>query len=178
MSQVTSSSVVEWAKDFLNKAKSELTPEEVKEQKKFASLVQTPEYKTFLSKMLDESSQIRNNSKLNKRVRQIIHEYGIPDFFSPGDRFLIRLYMAGGYLFPSIAMPIFKSKLRSETDKIIISEERPRLTQHLAGRWQNNIGQNVNLLGEVVLGDAEARHRYEHYLEALEMPDVNYISIN
>ena len=68
MSQVTSSSVVEWAKDFLNKAKSELTPEEVKEQKKFASLVQTPEYKTFLSKMLDESSQIRNNSKLNKRV--------------------------------------------------------------------------------------------------------------
>ena len=43
MSQVTSSSVVEWAKDFLNKAKSELTPEEVKEQKKFASLVQTPE---------------------------------------------------------------------------------------------------------------------------------------
>ena len=177
MSQVTSSSVVEWAKDFLNKAKSELTPEEVKEQKKFASLVQTPEYKTFLSKMLDESSQIRNNSKLNKRVRQIIQEYGIPDFFSPGDRFLIRLYMAGGYLFPSIAMPIFKSKLRSETDKIIISEERPRLTQHLAGRWQNNIGQNVNLLGEVVLGDAEARHRYEHYLEALEMPDVNYISI-
>ena len=177
MSQVTSSSVVEWAKDFLNKAKSELTPEEVKEQKKFASLVQTPEYKTFLSKMLDESSQIRNNSKLNKRVRQIIHEYGIPDFFSPGDRFLIRLYMAGGYLFPSIAMPIFKSKLRSETDKIIISEERPRLTQHLAGRWQNNIGQNVNLLGEVVLGDSEARHRYEHYLEALEMPDVNYISI-
>lgn len=177
MSQVTSSSVVEWAKDFLNKAKSELTPEEVKEQKKFASLVQTPEYKTFLSKMLDESSQIRNNSKLNKRVRQIIQEYGIPDFFSPGDRFLIRLYMAGGYLFPSIAMPIFKSKLRSETDKIIISEERPRLTQHLAGRWQNNIGQNVNLLGEVVLGDSEARHRYEHYLEALEMPDVNYISI-
>ena len=177
MSQVTSSSVVEWAKDFLNKAKSELTPEEVKEQKKFASLVQTPEYKTFLSKMLDESSQIRNNSKLNKRVRQIIREYGIPDFFSPGDRFLIRLYMAGGYLFPSIAMPIFKSKLRSETDKIIISEERPRLTQHLAGRWQNNIGQNVNLLGEVVLGDSEARHRYEHYLEALEMPDVNYISI-
>ncbi len=177
MSQVASSSVVEWAKDFLNKAKSELTPEEVKEQKKFASLVQTPEYKTFLSKMLDESSQIRNNSKLNKRVRQIIQEYGIPDFFSPGDQFLIRLYMAGGYLFPSIAMPIFKSKLRSETDKIIISEERPRLTQHLAGRWQNNIGQNVNLLGEVVLGDSEARHRYEHYLEALEMPDVNYISI-
>jgi RHH-type proline utilization regulon transcriptional repressor/proline dehydrogenase/delta 1-pyrroline-5-carboxylate dehydrogenase len=177
MSKVTSKSVIEWATDFLRNAEAELTPDEVKEQKKFASLVQTPEYKTFLSKMLDESSQIRDNAKLNRRVRQIVKEYGVPDFFSPGDRLLIRLYMAGGFLFPSIAMPIFKAKLRAETNKIIIAEERPRLTQHLAGRWQHNIGQNVNLLGEVVLGDGEARHRYEHYLEALEMPDINYISI-
>ncbi|MDR1763420.1 MAG: hypothetical protein LBR64_05650, partial [Dysgonamonadaceae bacterium] len=76
MSKIPSNAVVEWAKDFLKQADSELTPEEVKEQKKFASLVQTPEYKTFLSKMLDESSQIRDNAKLNRRVRQIIKEYG------------------------------------------------------------------------------------------------------
>ncbi|MDR2472873.1 MAG: proline dehydrogenase family protein [Tannerella sp.] len=177
MYNITSNQVIEWAKDFLLKAETELTPDEVKEQKKFASLVQTPEYKTFLTTMLDESSQIRDNSRLNRRVRQIIGKYGIPDFFSRGDRFLIKLYMLGGYLFPSIAMPIFKYKLRRETDKIIISEERPRLTQHLEARRDCNIGQNVNLLGEVVLGDGEARHRYEHYLEALEMPDINYISI-
>ncbi|MDR1563036.1 MAG: bifunctional proline dehydrogenase/L-glutamate gamma-semialdehyde dehydrogenase [Dysgonamonadaceae bacterium] len=177
MITITSSSVIEWAKGFLTQADSELTPTEQREQKKFASLVQTPEYKTFLTTMLDESSQIRDNAKLNNRVRQIIRKYGIPDFFSRGDRLLIKLYMLGGYLFPSIAMPIFKYKLRRETDKIIISEERPKLTEHLAGRLDSNIGQNVNLLGEVVLGDGEAKHRYEHYLEALEMPDINYISI-
>lgn len=158
-------------------ADAELTPEELREQKKFASLIQTPEHKTFLTTMLDESSQIRNTRKLNRRVREIIQEYGIPDFFSASDRLLIRLYMSGGYLFPEIAMPIFKAKLRKETDKIIISEERPKLTKHLEGRWNSNIGQNVNLLGEVVLGDAEAKHRYDHYLEALEEPDINYISI-
>ncbi|KAA6309937.1 Bifunctional protein PutA, partial [termite gut metagenome] len=43
--------------------------------------------------------------------------------------------------------------------------------------WNDRIGQNVNLLGEVVLGDAEAAHRYNHYLEALKEPDINYISI-
>ncbi|MDR3340042.1 MAG: bifunctional proline dehydrogenase/L-glutamate gamma-semialdehyde dehydrogenase [Candidatus Symbiothrix sp.] len=177
MPQVTTNEVIEWARNFLQKADSELSPEEVKEQKKFASLVQTPAYKTFLSRMLDESSQIRDNGKLNKRVREIISEYGIPDFFGPFDRLLIRAYMSGGFLFPSIAMPIFKSKLRTETSKIIIAEERPQLTTHLESRWKSNIGQNVNLLGEVVLGDGEARHRYEHYLEALEEPDINYISI-
>ncbi|MDR1407451.1 MAG: proline dehydrogenase family protein [Tannerella sp.] len=175
--QVSTDEVIAWAKDFLYRAGDELTPEEVKEQKKYASLVQTPEYKTFLSRMLDESSQIRDNAKLNRRVRQLIGQYGIPRFFGPADRWLIRMYMAGGFLFPSIAMPVFKAKLRKETGKIIIAEERPKLTRHLRKRWDNRIGQNVNLLGEVVLGDREAAHRYAHYLEALEQPDINYISI-
>ncbi|MDH8700764.1 RHH-type proline utilization regulon transcriptional repressor/proline dehydrogenase/delta 1-pyrroline-5-carboxylate dehydrogenase [Dysgonomonadaceae bacterium PH5-43] len=175
--KVTTQEVVEWAKQFLEKADKELTPSEVKEQKKYASLVQTPEYKTFLSKMLDESSQIRDNVKLNKRVKQLIEEYGVPDFFNSFDQMLLKAYMGVGFLFPHIAMPIFKQKLRNETRKIIIAEERPKLTKHLAGRWNSNIGQNVNLLGEVVLGDGEANNRYLHYLEALEEPDINYISI-
>ena len=177
MKQVSTNEVIEWAKTFLQQACSELTPEELKEQKKFASLVQTPKYKTFLSQMLDESSQIRNNQQLNKRVLKIIKEYGIPDFFSAFDQLLIKSYLSFGHWFPYIAMPIFKIKLRKETNKIIIAEERPELTKHLEERAKSQIGQNVNLLGEVVLGDKEAEHRYQHYLKALEEPDINYISI-
>jgi hypothetical protein len=77
---ITADEVIDWAKQFLAKAEEELTGDEVKEQKKYASLVQTPEYKTFLSRMPDESSQIRDNGKLNRRVRRLIREYGIPDF--------------------------------------------------------------------------------------------------
>ncbi|MDR1526996.1 MAG: bifunctional proline dehydrogenase/L-glutamate gamma-semialdehyde dehydrogenase [Dysgonamonadaceae bacterium] len=177
MVQINTHEVIEWASQFLTQADQELSREEKKEQKKYASLIQTAEYKTFLSRMLDESSQIRDDRKLNKRVRQIIRKYGIPDFFSPADRILLRLYLMGGYWFPSIAMPIFKQKLRNETSKIIIAEERPKLTTHLKKRFESRIGQNVNLLGEVVLGDAEANYRYLHYLEALKEPDINYISI-
>jgi len=177
MTQITAKEVIEWAKSFLRQADAELTPDEVKEQQKFASLIQTPEYKTFLSRMLDESSQIRDNGQLNKRVRKIIKEYGIPDFFSDFDQRLIKAYMSLGHWFPPIAMPIFKAKLRKETNKIIIAEERPKLTKHLEQRAKSRIGQNVNLLGEVVLGDKEAEHRFQHYLQALEEPDINYISI-
>ena len=177
MIQVTENEVYEWAKQFLAKADEALTQDEIKEQKKYASLVQSPEYKTFLSRMLDESSQIRDNRTLNQRVRRIIKEYGIPDFFGAADRLLIRLYMLGGYWFPSIAMPIFKQKLRAETKKIIISEERPKLTKHLKDRWNSQIGQNVNLLGEVVSNNDIANQRYNNFLKALEQPDINYISI-
>jgi len=177
MEKITSSEVLEWAKQFLAKADQELTPEEVKEQKKFASLIQTPANKTLLSKMLDESSQVRDNKKVAKRMKLLIEEYGVPDFFNSFDQFQLKLFTSVGYLFPSISMPLFKKRLRKETDKIIIAEERPKLTGHLSGRWNSKIGQNVNLLGEVVLGDGEARKRYEHYLEALKEPDINYISI-
>ncbi|MDR1882272.1 MAG: bifunctional proline dehydrogenase/L-glutamate gamma-semialdehyde dehydrogenase [Prevotella sp.] len=177
MEKITSTEVLEWAKQFLDKADRELTPQEVKEQKKYASLVQTPANKTLLSKMLDESSQVRDNRKLAKRMKLLIEEYGVPDFFSPFDRFQLRLFTGVGYLFDGISIPLFKNRLRKETDKIIISEERPALTGHLSDRWKGKIGQNVNLLGEVVLGDAEANNRYRHYLEALKEPDINYISI-
>ncbi|MDU1905945.1 MAG: bifunctional proline dehydrogenase/L-glutamate gamma-semialdehyde dehydrogenase [Dysgonomonas sp.] len=177
MDTIKTSDVLEWAKQFLNKAEKELTPEEIKEQKKFASLVQTPANKTLLSKMLDESSQIRDNKKLAKRMKQLIEEYGVPDFFNSFDRMTLKLFTSFGYLFDGISIPLFKDRLRKETNKIIIAEERPTLTRHLGARWKGHIGQNVNLLGEVVLGDAEADHRYHHYLEALKEPDINYISI-
>lgn len=177
MDTITSSEVLEWATQFLNKAENELTPEEVKEQKKFASLIQTPSNKVLLSKMLDESSQVKDDKKLAKRMKILIEQYGVPDFFNSFDQFQLKLFTLFGYQFDAIAMPLFKARLRKETDKIIIAEERPALTNHLARRWQAQIGQNVNLLGEVVLGDKEADNRYEHYLEALTQPDINYISI-
>ncbi len=177
MNKISTAEVVEWAKQFHEKANQELTPLEVKEHKKFASLVQTPENKTLLSKMLDESSQIRNDKKLAERMKLLIEKYGVPDFFSSFDQFQLKLFTSFGYRLHPIAIPLFKNRLRQETNNIIISEERPQLTNHLKKRWDAQIGQNVNLLGEVVLGDNEAQNRYEHYLEALKEPDINYISI-
>ena len=54
---------------------------------------------------------------------------------------------------------------------------RPALTKHLAERNHEDIGQNVNLLGEVVLGNEEADRRYYNTIEALKQPDINYISV-
>ena len=177
MKKVTSTEVVAWAEDFLVQAENELRRDEVKEQKKYASLIQNPQSKTLLSKMLDESSQIRVSSILSFRIKKLIDQYGVPDFFTPFEQFQLRLFSLFGYIAYPIAIPIFKSKLRSETSKIIIAEERPTLTKHLKSRKEDRIGQNVNLLGEVVLGDQEANNRFHHYLTALEQEDINYISI-
>lgn len=177
MEKISPNEVIEWAKQFLEKSELEITPEEKKEQEKYAILIKNPNDKILLSKLLDESSQIRNNRKLAQRMKVLIERYGVPEFFSSSDAVLLKLFTAFGYWFDFIAVPVFKKRLRSDTSKVIINEKDTILNKHLNSRQEQHIGQNVNLLGEVVLGDGEANHRYEHYLEALKDPRINYISI-
>ena len=177
MEKISTTEVLDWAKDFLAKSEKEITGDELKEQKKYAILIQNPNDKTLLSKMLDESSQIHDNKLLARRMKVLIERYGVPKFFSSTDAFLLKLFTSFGYWFDFIAVPIFKQRLRSDTSKVIINEKASFLNRHLTERRKQKIGQNVNLLGEVVLGNGEANHRYEHYLEALKDPQINYISI-
>ena len=167
MESIKSNEVIEWAKQFLDKAEKEISPQELKEQNKYAILVQNPNDKVLLSKMLDESSQIHDSKKLARRMKILLKRYGVPEFFNSSDHFMLSLFTSFGYWFDFIAVPIFKKRLRSETAAVIINERPDLLTEHLSERRSQKIGQNVNLLGEVVLGDGEAKHRYEHYLEAL-----------
>lgn len=177
MDKPTIAEVQDWVLTLYNRCEAGITPEERREQQKYAVMVQRPQDKKFLVKMLDESSQIRDNKKLAKRIKQLIDHYGIPQFFNKRDTFLFKLYQLVGYHFDFAAIPIIKKRLRMDTAKVIIDEARPRLANHLAKRTQQHIGQNVNLLGEVVLGEREADQRFNHYLEALEADDINYISV-
>lgn len=173
----TIAEVQEWVLKLYDTCEQTITDEERKEQYKYAVMVQRPQDKRFLVKMLDESSQIRDRKKLATRIKTLIDRYGIPQFLNKRDAFLFKMYQTFGHHFDFIAIPIIKKRLRMDTSKVILDEARPKLTEHLAERFKQKIGQNVNLLGEVVLGNGEADHRYNHYLEALEAPDINYISV-
>ncbi len=176
-STVTLREVQEWVMKLWLESEKAITPAERKDQQMYATMIRNQGDKTFLSKMLDESSQIRDSKKLAKRIKHHIDTYGVPEFFNGWFRFLFKAYASFGYHFDFVAIPIIKWQLREQTAGVIINEARPHLTRHLADRSQSKIGQNVNLLGEVVLGDGEADKRYHHYLEALEAPDINYISV-
>ena len=177
MNKPTIKEVEEWVMTLYNTCEETITDAERREQHKYATMVQRPQDKKFLVKMLDESSQIRDDKKLAKRIKVLIDEYGIPKFLNKRDTFLFKVYQSFGHYFYPIAIPIIKKRLRMDTSRVIIDAARPHLTKHLATRFDQKIGQNVNLLGEVVLGDEEADKRYYSYLEALKEPDINYISV-
>ena len=177
MNTPTIKEVEEWVKTLYDTCEESITPAERKEQRKYAIMVQRPQDKKFLVQMLDESSQIRDDKKLAKRIKTLIDEYRIPKFLNKRDTFLFEIYRQFGYIFWPIAIPIIKKRLRMDTSRVIIDAARPHLTKHLATRFDQKIGQNVNLLGEVVLGDEEADKRYYSYLEALKEPDNPSVEI-
>ena len=168
-----------WMRKLYDESYSGLTKTEKNEQHMYGTMVTTPSDKKFIVRMLDETSQVRDTQKLALRVKELIDQYGIPKFLGAGDHFLFWMYQKFAYkpLFNWLAVPIIKWRLRRDTSRVIIDAARPHLTQHLATRFEQHIGQNVNLLGEVVLGDGEADKRYYSYLEALKEPDINYISV-
>ncbi len=171
--------VFSWMRKLYDESYSGLTKMEKGEQHMYGTMVTTPSDKKFMVRMLDETSQVRDRQKLARRVKDLIDQYGIPKFLGPVDHFLFWMYQKFAYrpLFNWVAVPIIKWRLRRDTSRVIINAARPNLTHHLATRFEENIGQNVNLLGEVVLGDGEADKRYYSYLEALKEPDINYISV-
>ena len=171
--------VFSWMRKLYDESYAGLTKLEKNEQHMYGTMVTTPQDKKFIVRMLDETSQIRDNQKLAVRVKDLIDQYGIPKFLGPVDHALFWLYKKFAYLplFNWVSVPIIKWRLRRDTSRVIINAARPNLTRHLATRFKEDIGQNVNLLGEVVLGDGEADKRYQSYLEALKEPDINYISV-
>ena len=113
-----------------NTCEETITDAERREQHKYATMVQRPQDKKFLVKMLDESSQIRDDKKLAKRIKVLIDEYGIPKFLNKRDTFLFKVYQSFGHYFYPIAIPIIKKRLRMDTSRVIIDAARPHLTKH------------------------------------------------
>ena len=171
--------VFSWMRKLYDESYSGLTKLEKSEQHMYGTMVTTPSDKKFMVRMLDETSQVRDRQKLAARVKDLIDQYGIPKFLGKTDHCLFWMYQKFAYLplFNWVSVPIIKWRLRRDTSRVIINAARPNLTEHLATRFDQNIGQNVNLLGEVVVGDGEADKRYQSYLEALKEPDINYISV-
>ncbi len=179
MATVTKKEVHDRVMTLYQACEAQLTAAERTEQAKYADMVQNHDDKIFLCKMLDETSQIRDNKKLAKRIQELVKQYGIPKFFNARDRMLFKLFCLTGSLplVPDIAIPIIKWRTRKDTTAVCLDAEEKALDKHLKTRKEQEVGQNVNLLGEVVLGDREADNRFHNYLAALENPEINYISV-
>ncbi len=153
------------------------TPAERRQQAELDRMIQHPRDKATLTQMTDQAFRSETAARAVDQLVHILDVQGIPRFFSPLDRTMLRGFQSfGGYL-PGVAVPLVKDKMRKETANVILPAEREMLREHLHARREEGVRMNVNLLGESLLGEGEAQRRLEAYLGALQMPEIECVSI-
>jgi RHH-type proline utilization regulon transcriptional repressor/proline dehydrogenase/delta 1-pyrroline-5-carboxylate dehydrogenase len=153
------------------------TPQERRQQAELDRMIQHPADKATLVQMTDQAFRSSAARRAADQLTHILDVQGVPRFFSPLDRTLLRGFQSfGGYL-PGVAVPLVKEKMQHETANVVLPAEPELLASHLRARRDEGVRTNVNFLGEALLGEEEAERRLERYLRALQNPDIEVVSV-
>jgi len=89
----------------------------------------------------------------------------------------LHLVAALSYLAPRLALALVHQQVRAQSSLLILPAESTKLQPRIVERRSNGVGLNINVLGEAVLGNAEATERLRRVLEMMTRPDVSYVSV-
>ena len=177
LAQSLQKDAIELAEAWQNRADELLKKDEKAYQKQIKHLLTHPEDKITLTKLIDQSFRSENYRRVADQVSSLLKQRGIPGFFSPAEKILMHLFLSVGRLIPSISVPRMIAKMREDSARAIVPGEPDVLLTHLQKRKRQGIRMNINHLGEAVLGEEEARHRLQTYIDDLKNPHIEYISV-
>jgi RHH-type transcriptional regulator, proline utilization regulon repressor / proline dehydrogenase / delta 1-pyrroline-5-carboxylate dehydrogenase len=100
-----------------------------------------------------------------------------PAFLPVHLRAAVRVGAIGAAALPQVTIPLTQRVLRGLVDHLVIDATDARLGAAIARLSADGTRLNLNLLGEAVLGRAEADRRLERTYQLLEREDVDYVSI-
>ena len=153
------------------------TREEKRQQRELEKMMNSAQDRSTLTQITDQAFRSKTPSRAAEQLTHILDVQGVPRFFSTMDRAMLKGFQSfGGYL-PTVAMPMVKDKMRQETANVILPAEHEVLAEYLNERRKSGVRMNVNYLGEALLGEEDAQRRLESYLAALQLPEIEVISV-
>jgi RHH-type proline utilization regulon transcriptional repressor/proline dehydrogenase/delta 1-pyrroline-5-carboxylate dehydrogenase len=165
------------ARRLMARAQELQTPQEKRQQAELERMMHHEEDKPTLVQITDQAFRSRRARRAADQLVHILDVQGVPRFFSAVERTLLRGFQSFGAYLPGVAVPLVKEKMREETANTILPAEPELLRAHLEARRAEGVRMNVNLLGEALLGEREARERLDRYLAALQEPTIEVISV-
>ena len=145
--------------------------------RRLADLVSDRQGTAFAMRFVDRVIRPESPAASALQLASLVGEAELPSFLSPLDRLLVRLGARLGPRLPRLVMPIARRRMRALVGHLVVDSEPERLGAHLQARVAEGYSLNVNMLGEAVLGDAEAGRRHREVLDTLAQPDVDYVSV-
>ena len=170
-------SAISLAAELIEEAGRQQTPAERRQQSELDRIIGYDQDKATLVEMTDQAFRTHTPARVADQLVHLLDAQGIPRFFSPIERAMLKGFQSFGEYLPGVSVPLVKEKMRQETANVILPADAKHLTGHLRARQEQGVSMNVNLLGEALLGEREAQHRLQQYRDLLRMPEVRCISV-
>jgi RHH-type transcriptional regulator, proline utilization regulon repressor / proline dehydrogenase / delta 1-pyrroline-5-carboxylate dehydrogenase len=162
---------------LLADAESRRGHREKAQRARLARILSRPDGRTLILALTDEVLRIRDP----ERAARVLRGLAAGDLNKTGLGGLDRVAVAvGAYLgsgLPWAVILAVRQRVRREMSGVILPDGPRRLTRHAAERRAQGIRLNVNVLGEAVLGEDEARARLDRVVDVLSNPAVDYVSV-
>lgn len=168
---------IQLASSLLQEGARVQTLAEANRARQLAAMMDDPCGKIFTSSMADQCFRTQNNRRLADQLIYLLDSLGVPTYLSPLKRFGLQLFAQVGKPLAPIMVPAMIHMLRKETKEVILPGESNTLSEHLRRRDNQGVRINLNHLGEAILGENEAAHRLQRYLDDLAKPEVGYVSV-
>lgn len=168
---------VELAGELLRSANARRTAEDRRQGEKMSRMMEDPQGKAFTVALADRAFRSSNPATVTEQLRHLIKGYGIPKYLTAPEKILMGLGAFGSRILPGLVASQVTKTLREESKSVILPGEKKALHGHVERRRKDNIRLNLNKLGEAILGEEEAKHRFLLNLELLSSEDADYISV-
>ncbi|MET1044770.1 MAG: proline dehydrogenase family protein [Microbacteriaceae bacterium] len=142
---------------------------------RLAGVLKDPKGLDFTLGFVDRVVRPENLHVAGKNLERVSHL--VPSFLPWYLRGAVSLGGAFAPLLPWPIIPTARTVLRSMVSHLVIDSTPDKLDKTLAKLRQQGVRLNLNLLGEAVLGDAEADSRLAGTRQLLQRDDVDYVSI-
>ena len=152
-------------------------PLEKKQQKMLARMMNDPAGKVFTTCMTDQCFRSERASRIASQLTYLIKKMGVPSYLPFSRKVGLTAFRCFSSFIPALTVPLTKKMLREETSYVILPGESELLEKHMKKRRKENIRVNLNHLGEAILGEDEAKKKLQLYIDDLNKPDVEYISV-
>ncbi|MBZ8176580.1 aldehyde dehydrogenase family protein [Corynebacterium sp. 3HC-13] len=157
-----------------NSPTAQQSAKETKAAEQLAALLRDPEGVRFTMDFVDRVARPEDNDVAIKEMAKLKNA---PDFLGRINKAMLGAGALAGRALPGVVMPIARKRLRQMVGHLVLDADSKALDARLLEAEKDHVQLNLNLLGEAVLGEDEARRRTQRTIELIKNPKVTYVSV-
>src|ERR1051326_4210157 len=130
---------VKIARELQKRAIELQTQHERRQQAELDRMLRNPADKATLVQITDQAFRANSPRRSVDQFTHILDVQGVPRFFSPVERALLKGFQSFGSYLPGVAIPLVREQMQRETANVILPAETELLREHLAQRREQRL---------------------------------------